>query len=493
MRETPMRETLRTRMGWLHAWVGFICGLVLTCICATGTLAVFDTEITRWMQPEIRIPTGTFPTDTALDAAAARVREQQARGVFAFLNLPSARAPALEILHYDGHEFVGDTLDPRTGALIATRATTGGKFFYNFHYSLRGGGTVGVGIVNILALGLLVAVGAGLIIHLRALMPDIVMLRLSGSRIRAWLDAHLLAGVLFMPFTVMMAYTGILVHADTILPAHLHVMTAPRARATAPPAQPAPLRPVMTHMRPLLDTARARLGGRDCGFILFLPDRLSISASDASGPFLTRDHVDFSLPDGRLLGTTVTRRPIAMTMHLIHGLHYARFAPPSLRWLYFMSGLGATAGIASGLVLFLMKRRRHSGHRAEFRVAEGLTIATIVGLPVGILSFLWANRMLPTGLPGREGTEITVFFFTWAACAMHGTLWSGIARPMRGWREQLVMVAVLGCGLPVLDATCTMAALRASPVLHAGIDGMAALFGLIALYSLVRLYREPVG
>lgn len=35
-----MRETFRTHMGWLHSWVGFLGGLVLTAIFATGTLAV---------------------------------------------------------------------------------------------------------------------------------------------------------------------------------------------------------------------------------------------------------------------------------------------------------------------------------------------------------------------------------------------------------------------------------------------------------------------
>ncbi|POF62985.1 hypothetical protein CFR73_10105 [Novacetimonas maltaceti] len=480
-----MRETLRTRMGWLHTWIGFVCGLVLACICATGTLAVFDTEITRWMQPEIDIPAGTPLTDAALDAAAARVREQQARGIFAFLNLPSARMPVLEVLHYNGHEFTGDVLDPRTGAPIAARATAGGKFFYNFHYTLRGGGTIGVGIVNILALGLLVSVGAGIIIHLRALLPDLVMLRLSGSRIRSWLDAHLLGGVLFLPFTVMMAYTGILVHADTILPARLPMVAAPKP-AAAPPSRPAPPLPMVAHLRPLLETARTNLGGRECGFILFSPDRLSISASDASGPFLTRDHVDFALPDGRLLGTTLTRRPIATTLQLMHGLHYARFAPPALRWLYFISGLGATATIATGLVLFLMKRRRQSGHRVAFRIAEGLAIATITGLPIGILSFLWANRMLPAGRPGRDMAEITMFLGIWAACALHGVLRSCQGLPMRGWREQLAIIALLGCGVPAMDAMTGMTAWRHAPALHGGVGAMAFLCGLGGLYAMRR-------
>ncbi|PYD49110.1 PepSY-associated TM helix domain-containing protein [Novacetimonas pomaceti] len=475
------RETLRTRMGWLHAWVGFVCGLALVCIFATGTLAVFDTEITRWMQPEIPALANAQPTDIALDRASRMVRDQQARGMPAFLVLPSARSSVLEILHYDGHEFVGDILDPRTGATIPARATAGGKFFYDFHYSLRGGGVIGVGLVNVLGTGLLVAVGAGIVIHLRALLPDLVMLRLSVSRIRSWLDAHLLAGVLFLPFTVMMGYTGVLVHADRILPATplATIFRHDAAPARLPSAFPSALSPVPP-LRPLLETARLRLGGRDCGFILFSPDRLGVFASDASGPFMTRDHVDFGLPDGRVLGTTITRGPVATTLQLMHGLHYARFLPLSLRWLYFVSGLCSTAAIASGMVLFLMKRRRKSGHRAAFRIAEGLCIATITGLPVGILSFLWGNRLLPATLTGREMLEIDVFFFIWAVCGLHGIIRSCTTSPLSGWREQLVATAALGCGLPLLDAVGDATAWRQWSGIHAGIDGMGALFGVVA-------------
>ncbi|MDT8871441.1 PepSY-associated TM helix domain-containing protein [Komagataeibacter rhaeticus] len=80
-------------------------------------------------------------------------------------------------------------------------------------------GPAGILAVDIPAIGLLVAIGSGLVIHIRALLPDIVLLRLSATRLRAWLDAHLLTGVLFLPFMVMITYTGVLVHVDRLLPA----------------------------------------------------------------------------------------------------------------------------------------------------------------------------------------------------------------------------------------------------------------------------------
>lgn len=210
---------------------------------------------------------------------------------------------------------------------------------------------------------------------------------------------------------------------------------------------------------------------------------MSIFASDAAGPYLTRDHVDFSLPDGHLLGVTLNTGPIATTMQLMHGLHYARFAGFGLRWLYFLSGLFGTAVIASGLVLFFMKRRRKSGHLAIFRLAEGLTIAGTIGLLTAILSFLWSNRLLPSTLPDRDGIEIDIFFAVWGLGALHALCQTFCGNHQSGWREQLAATASMGCGLPLLDMASAPNALLHDTAIHMGVDGMGLVAGLVALHA----------
>ncbi|QHC36692.1 PepSY domain-containing protein [Komagataeibacter xylinus] len=482
-----MRETLRTRLGWLHGWLGYGAGLVLTCIFATGSVAVFNMEITRWMQPEVQLTTPVPPGAAALDAATRLVAAGQARGVSAFIALPSVRSSTLDVLHYNGHEFVGAQLDPATGEVIPARVTAGGGLFYNFHHTLFLGPQAGTVIVNIAGMALLVAIISGVVIHLHALLPDIILLRLSAARLRAWLDAHLLAGVLFLPFMVMMAYTGVLVKADMIVPA------APRPvrslQVSAPPPTPMP---DITQLRlaPLLAQARASLAGQEPGFILFAPQRVSIFAGDASSAFITRDHADFSLPEGRPLPVDTTTTPIARTMQFMHGVHYARFAPPGLRWLYFLSGLCGTAVMASGLVLFVMKRRRHAGHTGAHRLADGLNMAVIAGLPAAMLAFLEGNRLVPASLTGREDWETTIFFAVWALCALHALFQALRGQAHCAWRAQLGLVGLLGIGLPVLDLLCCPAALHALPGLHMAVDGMGAAAAMLALYACHRLGRR---
>ena len=48
-----MKETFRASMAWLHTWAGLLLGWVLYFMFVTGTAGYLDTEIDRWMQPEL--------------------------------------------------------------------------------------------------------------------------------------------------------------------------------------------------------------------------------------------------------------------------------------------------------------------------------------------------------------------------------------------------------------------------------------------------------
>lgn len=132
-----MDISLRQRMGWLHEWGGLLFGWLLFPVFVTGTLAMFDTEITRWMQPEVHLVRGVAPTDEALDRVAERLRVAAARGESgSFILLPQPRDPSLRVLKYNGRAFMGDLVDPRDGRVLSVRQTIGGQFFFGFHFTL---------------------------------------------------------------------------------------------------------------------------------------------------------------------------------------------------------------------------------------------------------------------------------------------------------------------------------------------------------------------
>ena len=186
----------------------------------------------------------------------------------------------------------------------------------------------------------------------------------------------------------------------------------------------------------------------------------------------TRTHVDPVSNGGRMVFAGATgelidrfdRRtgPMAVN-HALLGLHEGLFAGPALRWLYFLAGLLGTAMIATGLVLWTAKRKARltpagGSPPAAVRVIEHLNVGTIVGLPIGIAAYFWANRLLPVGMADRAAWEVHALFLAWLA--MLALPW---LRPSdRAWHDSLRLAACAYAALPVLNALTTEQHLGAS-------------------------------
>lgn len=145
----------------------------------------------------------------------------------------------------------------------------------------------------------------------------------------------------------------------------------------------------------------------------------------------------------------------------VHGvmesLHYARFDGWPMRWLYFLSGLLGTAMVATGTVLFAVKRRHKNGHefgRATARVYRGieaLNVASVAGIALACIGYLYVNRLLTVEAPARALWEIRGFLLVWLGSLVHAAL----RPPRRAWVEQLAAAAVLCVALPLLNAATT--------------------------------------
>jgi len=89
-------------------------------------------------------------------------------------------------------------------------------------------------------------------------------------------------------------------------------------------------------------------------------------------------------------------------------LHEVKFADPAVRWLYFICGLAGSAMMATGAILFMVKRRQKSlrefGRATPqvYRLIEILNVAAIAGLALACVAYLWGNRLLPLALDERR-------------------------------------------------------------------------------------------
>jgi hypothetical protein len=130
----------------------------------------------------------------------------------------------------------------------------------------------------------------------------------------------------------------------------------------------------------------------------------------------------------------------------------AQFGGSSLRWLYFLLGLSGCVMLASGMQVWVAKRRRGAG--IGHAVVRGLNVGVVAGMPLAVAAMAVANRLLPWDLADRRGAEILVLCAAWVLAAAWG-VWR--EQRSRGWRDLYAGTAALLLSLPVVNLLTTPA------------------------------------
>lgn len=477
-------KTITQSLSWMHTWSGLVFGWILFAIFLTGTLAVFDKEIDGWMRPEI--PAHALSQN---DAAQRGLDYLQAHhpGASAWnIGLPGERSPNLTVSAGEQRRGAGTVLDPSTGEPLKVRETAGGSFFFRFHFTLNLPRNIGIWVVGLAAMAMLAALISGIVIHKKFFKEFFTFRPAKGQR--SWLDAHNATAVLVLPFHLMITYTGLVIFyliympaaSDALfdgdrdalnralrgMPAEQHAPAANGAKrgqqgerpggrggeGGRPRAEPA----LLTPLAPVLAEAERAMGALS-GVSIHNPGRSDarIEVRPVLGNRIELTKGQSMLFDGisgKVLRAPAESRPSLLTQRVMAGMHFAQFGGYPMRWLYFLCGLASCAMIATGLLLFSVKRRRR--HDSEgaigallYHVSERLNVAVVAGLSLACIGLLWANRLLPVELAQRGGWEVRVFFLIWLLSLGHA-----IVRPwLRAWREQLGLAAALCVGLPLLN------------------------------------------
>ncbi|UAN02663.1 PepSY-associated TM helix domain-containing protein [Achromobacter mucicolens] len=466
----PGEEGLRQSMSWLHTWAGLIFGWVLFAMFLTGSLAFFRPEITRWMQPEIQVQPA--PAVQAVATAQRYLAENAPDAKRWFITPPSDREPLIQLLYQTPKPkpgergFVRVKLDAATGQAVTPRQTRGGDFFYRFHFELETAFPWGRWLASIAGMFMLVAIISGIITH-KKIFADFFTFRPGKGGQRAWMDGHNVLSVLGLPFHLMITFSGLVLFMVMLMPAGIQaVYDNPRDytnevfkafKVTPPLNQPAPLVPIA----PLVAQAEQQWQGRvgrvtvnnpnDAGATITISRHVGDGVSyGLMAPFMRFDGVT-----GALQESEAGRSATALTAGVITGLHLGLFAEPVLRWLYFIVSLAGTAMVATGLVLWIAKRRqkaRPGDAREAFslRLVDGLNAGTIAGVVFGVAAVFLANRLLPADMPGRQVWEVRAFFIAWGLSLVYAFLFQ-----RRKWQDLLAVAAAALALVPVVNALTT--------------------------------------
>lgn len=495
------REGFRQAMSWLHTWAGLILGWLLFAIFLTGTLSFFKNEFNLWMRPEMHGLQSVDATDPQVAQKALHALVRKAPSVTQWImHLPDDRDPAVNILWRGTGNGRFETLrmNPQTGEAIDTRQTMGGDFFYRFHFELRTAqkgrwAIEGRWVVGVATMLMFVALISGVITH-RRIFKDFFTFRPTKGGQRAWLDAHNVTGVLVLPFYLMITFSGLMIFHTLYMPAGIATAykgekgvdsNAYFADLQGEKAESRPRRGATDKVEPLpaialppiLAEARTRWDGGRIGSVQARRDakgRAVVEVTRHEGDRLQYrpPRLLFDATTGQWLDQADATGPAVKTYGVLYGLHMARFADVGLRWALFGFGLLGSLMIATGMVLWSVKRSAKSQTQASRkgaaanagtatkppfgeRLVAAINIATLAGLPLACGVYIASNRLIPPGTEGRADVELAWFFSTWGL-ALLWALACAVVRPSRvGWSVPLGAAGLVWALLPAINALTT--------------------------------------
>ncbi|MDO6566096.1 PepSY-associated TM helix domain-containing protein [Alteromonas sp. 1_MG-2023] len=526
-----MKTTFRKSMIWLHTYLGIITGWLLFVIFVTGTLSYFTPEISYWMMPERQVIAGDSQQQNQVYAQGQRYQleksidylEAHATNTNSWrIYLPTPRDHHWYVQWSEGKTRHLVSFNKDAIPIETATDTKGGIFFRTFHYTLQLRGYGGRYIAGVAAMAMLLALFTGIYTH-RRFFKDFFTLR-KGKLTKWTTDFHALIGIVTLPFCLMICISAIMIYAIMYMPfsANMHFEKGERG-----------VNKVIIPSLPTLSSSVEALNtdgeSKSVAYPAILTNlkkhwkepnaikRITVEAPfKENSRFIVERTKSLSVSNRseRLVYESYTAAPLegyadesapATFRRIMYGLHQANFATIGLRWLLFGLGALGSALIATGLIIWVNKRRTayltanslRDDSSLSLRIMEKGNIAAIMGIAIATSVFFLANRLLPADMINRASMEVNAFFIAWICSVGHA-----IIRPSHNaWYEQTcvaalsyIALAVVSVSIPVeraLDAVATWDITYLSFIVVFALCGVG--FMALARGLKVRLVRTSNG
>ncbi|CAI3923033.1 PepSY domain-containing protein [Commensalibacter papalotli (ex Botero et al. 2024)] len=441
---------------FIHRWGGLIGGWFCFFLVITGTISIFDQEISQWMQPELANYKPTqIVSETGLQSAYNVWQENARKNQFSFVILPSERYPFLQVLNSHDKLLSWQNIEPTTGEVIKSPSTVGGYFFDSLHNNLLMGRPAGDIAIITLSILFFLFILSGFIIHLQHLWKEFFKIRPKASALRFVLDIHLGIGVFFLPFLLMMVISGFLFYAPNYIsffnPSanHYHSETLKDVSVTTDlPAQ---------NLYSLVQKAQTSFHSMP-GFILITSKQIRVVQSDVDQLAIMRNYIELDRATDQVSRNINQSSAGRYFLNLMFGLHLARTGGDVLRCIYFIAGVGSAALIATGLLFFSNKRRHYNKKHVSakllmfYKLTDGLHVGVIMGALLALLSVFWVNMLVPKHIIDKPFWEVTIFLCVFILSFIQGLFYSFYSTVMKAWQYQIGLFACLCILLPVAKA-----------------------------------------
>ncbi|HIQ33520.1 PepSY-associated TM helix domain-containing protein [Acinetobacter venetianus] len=451
---------IRQSMAWLHTWTGLIFGWLLFAIFLMGTSAYYRHHINLWMQPQLA--QYRINQDVAVKTAVEYLNKNAADAKSWYVSLANQENPVNKMYWEKatgGYE--SKTLDANTGKELKLSNTQGGDFFYNFHFQLYGMPVlIGRLITSLTAFIMLIALISGIITH-KKIITDFFTLRTFKSQ-RSWLDFHNVSSVLALPFFLTITFTGLAIFFYLYLPFGMKKLypdnpfqyfTEIRTISVNNNHNADPIKTEMLPIQTLLEKVKQQLGDQALATIEVKnpnTDQATISFKQLEDRSITLNQPQITFDaTGNILGNTKNNSAVATLNAGVYGLHMATFAQPLLRLAFFCSGILGCLMIASGLLLWSLKRQiqnKSNQFNLGHYLVDRLNIATFIGLPIAMLTYMFTNRFVQI-TETTPNYEIYSFFVVWTLSLIIALF----TKKQYLWQSQVAILGIVAIALPIYD------------------------------------------
>src|SRR5688572_28399325 len=205
----------------IHAWLGVLGGVVLYVMFLAGAITLFYEPLATWAEPFAQRGSTQSLQSTLDQAFPEPITFPEELWIY----LPKGGRMGTLFGHStpDG-PWKSLWVDPDSGTLVPERERLA-PFLYSLHFLYHDvTGDWVYRTSGFLALGLLLALVTGVLIHLKDIVAQFHQFRPHKTRRVLWSDMHKVLGVMGLPFQTMYAYTGAYI---VLLPYALGAFTGP--------------------------------------------------------------------------------------------------------------------------------------------------------------------------------------------------------------------------------------------------------------------------
>lgn len=384
-----------------HLTLGLTASVLLYILCLTGTVMVFHEEFARWEQPSVPEMDSVAPASAAR-AAQSVLSELEEPPHHFYVGLPTPTNPRLWVATSERTWFAD-----AEGRIVTEADHEWAHFLEKIHYYLTLPTLPGLTLVAILGVLMAGLCLSGLLAHPR-LFRDAFRLRLKSSQRLVQADLHNRLSVWAFPFHLVIALTGAALGLSLLVAAvFAPVVNEGETETFFDPIFGSEIEGADT-AAPLSDIETALVNfeqqypdirawvisfhdpataGQSAEILAYHPRRLIFG-----------DYVDFDVQGNLGDWTGLADGEIGQqVVAALYPLHFGSFGGLPVKILYGLFGLAACVVVASGVNIWLVKRRQAARPVPAF---ERAWTATVWGCPLALAAVAFTDLAISQQLSG---------------------------------------------------------------------------------------------